>query len=65
MKNLNCKFSRTILAILSLPITILGTNLTDVKSEESKGVYFNGNIGTSSFTSADWKAEVDGLATCG
>ena len=47
--------------MLSLSSTILGTNLTEVNSEELKGLYFTGNIGTSSFTSADWKAEVNGL----
>ena len=62
MKNLNSKFSNTFLAMLSLSITILGTYFTEVKSEESTGLYLTGNIGTSSFTSADWKAEVSGLA---
>ena len=62
MKHFISKYPKTFLAIVSLPITILGTNLTDVKSEESTGLYFTGNIGTSSFTSADWKAEVNGLA---
>ena len=46
--------------MVSLPITILGTYFTEVKSEESTGLYLTGNIGTSSFTSADWKAEVSG-----
>ncbi len=46
----------------SLPITIIATNPTEVKSEESKGLYFTGNYGTSSFTSADWKAKVNGLS---
>ena len=62
MKHYKSKYPKTFLAMVSLPITILGINLTDIKSEESKGLYFTGNIGTSSFTSADWKAEVDGLA---
>ena len=62
VKNLSSKFSKTFLAMLSLPITILGTYFTEVKSEESTGLYLTGNIGTSSFTSADWKAEVSGLA---
>ena len=56
MKILNSKFAKIFFAMLSLPTTILGTYFAEVKSEESKGVYFNGNIGTSSFTSADWKA---------
>ena len=43
-----------------MPITISATNFTEVKSEESTGLYLTGNIGTSSFTSADWKAEVSG-----
>ena len=46
----------------SLPITISATNFIEVKSEESKGIYFTGNYGTSSFTSADWKAKVKGLS---
>ena len=62
MKNLSSKFSNTFLAMVSLPITILGTYFTEVKSEESTGLYLTGNIGTSSFTSADWKGEVSGLA---
>ena len=62
MKILNSKFAKIFFAMLSLPTSILGTYFAEVKSEESKGVYFNGNIGTSSFTSADWKAEVSGLA---
>ena len=62
MKNLSSKFSNTFFAMVSLPITILGTYFTEVKSEESTGLYLTGNIGTSSFTSADWKGEVSGLA---
>ena len=61
MKHLKNKFPKKILAMVSLSSTILGTNLTEVNSEELKGLYFTGNIGTSSFTSADWKAEVNGL----
>ncbi len=61
MKRLKNKFPKKILAMVSLSSTILGTNLTEVNSEELKGLYFTGNIGTSSFTSADWKAEVNGL----
>ena len=60
MKKIKSKFSKTFFAIVSLPITILGTYFTEVKSEESTGLYLTGNIGTSSFTSADWKAEVSG-----
>ena len=56
------KFSKIFIAIASLPITISATNFTEVKSEESKGIYFTGNYGTSSFTSADWKAKVKGLS---
>ena len=62
VKNLISKFSNTFLAMVSLPITILGTYFAEVKSEESTGLYLTGNIGTSSFTSADWKGEVSGLA---
>ena len=62
IKKVKSKFSKIFIAIASLPITISATNFTEVKSEESKGLYFTGNIGTSSFTSADWKAEVNGLA---
>jgi len=62
VKYLISKLSNTFLAMVSLPMTILGTYFAEVKSEESKGLYLTGNIGTSSFTSADWKGEVSGLA---
>ena len=47
---------------MALPITILGINFNEVRSEESKGIYINGNYGTSSLTNASWKATVDNLA---
>ena len=62
MKNLYKKLSKKFLVMASLPITIIATNPTEVKSEESKGLYFTGNYGTSSFTSADWKAKVNDLS---
>ena len=65
MKNLSSKFPNTFLAMVSLPIIILGTYFTEVKSEESTGLYLTGNFGTSSFTSADWKATVGGLSHTG
>ena len=59
------QISKTLLAFLALPITIIGSIPKEVKSEESKGFYFSGNYGTSSFTSADWKATVGGLSHTG
>ena len=56
------QISKTLLAFVALPMTIIGSNPNEVKSEESKGFYFSGNYGTSSFTSADWKATVGGLS---
>ena len=62
MKLFPTKISKTLLASAALPIAILGINPEEVKSEESKGIYLTGNYGTSSFTSADWKATVKGLS---
>ena len=62
IKNLHTKISKFILPTIALPITILGINLNEVRSEESKGPYFTGNYGTSSLKNADWKATVNNLA---
>ena len=47
--------------ILTLPITILGTNSKDVNAEETKGFYITGNYGSSSITKADWKATISNI----
>ena len=47
--------------ILTLPITILGTNYKDVKAEETKGLYITGNYGSSSINKADWKATISNI----
>ena len=62
IKTLQIKISKKILFTTALPITFLGINTNEVKSEEYKGIYVSGNYGTSSFTSADWKATVNSLA---
>ena len=61
-QTLQIKILKKLLLALALPITILGINQNEVSSEESKGIYLTGNYGTSSFTSADWKATVNNLA---
>ncbi len=62
IKTLQIKILKKLLLAIALPITIFGINPNEVRSEESKGVYVTGNYGTSSFTSADWKATVNNLA---
>ena len=52
------KSNKKLLLSLALPVTILSTNTSEVRSE----FYFTGNYGTQSFTSADWKATVNDLA---
>ena len=62
MKNLQRKLLNASIAILTLPITIIGNTPQQIRAEESKGIYVTGSYGTSSFTSADWKATVNDLA---
>ena len=52
IKNTISKHNSKLLISLALPLTILGTNTNDVRSE----FYITGNYGTQSHTSADWKA---------
>ena len=47
--------------ILTLPITILGTNSKDVNAEETKGFYITGNYGSSSITKADCASSSPGI----
>jgi len=42
----------------TLPIIILGTCYKDAKAEDSKGLYINGNFGSSAINKADWKATI-------
>ena len=58
IKNTISKHNSKLLISLALPLTILGTNTNDVRSE----FYITGNYGTQSHTSADWKATVNDLA---
>ena len=58
IKNTIAKHNSKLLLSLALPLTILGTNTSEVRSE----FYITGNYGTQSHTSADWKATVSGLA---
>ena len=58
IKNTILKHNNKLLLSLALPVTILGTNTSEVRSE----FYITGNYGTQSYTSADWKATVNNLA---
>ena len=52
------KLKSKLLLSLALPVTILGTNTSEVRSE----FYFTGNYGTQAYKTADWKATVNDLA---
>ena len=47
------------IVIVSLPVTIIGTNYSGLRAEESKGLYLTGSYGSSSITKADWKAKIN------
>ena len=57
LKNI-AKHNSKLLLSLALPLTIVGTNTSEVRSE----FYITGNYGTQSYSSADWKATVNNLA---
>ena len=52
MINLQKTIIKVSILILTLPITILGTNHKGIKGEETKGFYITGNYGSSSINKA-------------